>query len=498
MYRYRNPVIPGFHPDPSICRDGEDYYLVTSTFEFFPGVPVYHSRNLANWELSGYCLSRNEQLPLAGCKPSGGIFAPTLRKQGSMFFMTTTNVSGGGNLIVHAQDVRGPWSEPVYVDQEGIDPSLLFADGKAYFCSTGREGGRSAILLCEIDPLSGKKHTPSQVISRGCGGKFPEAPHLYLINGWYYLMLAEGGTEYGHMVTMQRSRSVYGPYESCPHNPILTHRNRSGHPIQALGHADIVEDHQGNWWMVCLGIRPLGWAMLHNLGRETFLLPLRWDGDWPRAGIDGTIEAEMEAPLPAAPEEADFSFAADFSLPSLDPHWNFVRNLDASRYRHEDGLLCLEGNGQDLSTPCGNPVFLGIRQQAFEAEATATLAIPRTQGKAGISAYYNQDYHYEIFVERSGTNMCYVVLKKRVHDIEVETFRRLLPTADEISLRIAAEKEDYIFSYSIAGDPWVEGGRGLTAGLCTEGTHTMTFTGVYVGLFCIEGAAYFKSFALRQ
>jgi Beta-xylosidase len=498
MHRYANPVIPGFHPDPSICRDGEDYYLVTSSFEFFPGVPIYHSRNLANWELVGYCLSRKEQLPLEGCRPSGGVYAPTIRKHDGRFYMTTTNVSGGGNLIVNAEEIEGPWSDPVYVDQGGIDPSLLFADGKVYFCSTATEGGSSAILLCEIDPSTGRKETPSRVISRGCGGKFPEAPHLYQKDGWYYLLLAEGGTEYGHMVTIQRSRDLYGPYEACPRNPILTHRNRSGHPIQALGHADIVEDSNGNWWMLCLGIRPLGWAMLHNLGRETFLLPLRWEEGWPIAGANGTLEAEMEGPLPAPPAPADFSFTADFSGQRIDGRWNFVRNPDISRYRQGDGLLRLEGNGQGLSTPCGNPVFIGLRQQAFDSEARCSLSLAEAQGRAGISAYYNNDYHYDLYVERDADGGCELVVRKRVHDLEAQTFRQPIAGARELSLRIAANAESYRFSYRLDGAEWIDAGSGLAAGLCTEGTHMMTFTGVYIGLFCERGSASFSGFSIAQ
>jgi alpha-N-arabinofuranosidase len=508
MYRYQNPVIPGFNPDPSVCRDGEDFYLVTSTFEFFPAVPIYHSRNLVNWNLIGHCLDRPEQAPLEGCRASGGIYAPTIRKHDAMFYMTTTNTTGGGNLIVHAEDIAGPWSNPVYVDQGGIDPSLLFHDNRVYFCSTGMEGGRQGIFLCEVDPLTGKKLGPSTCISHGCGGRFPEAPHLYFIKGWYYLMLAEGGTEYGHMVTLQRSRDIRGPYERCPHNPILSHRDRGGHPIQATGHADLFEDQNGNWWMVCLGIRPLDSAMLHNLGRETFLSPVKWQEDWPVVGRAGTIETEMEGPLPAPPGlSVDFDFTADFSRPRLTRQWNFIRNPNPACYRQEKGRLTILGCEKTLSDPNTNPSFAGIRQPAFDIEATTSILLDLKPGtRAGITAYYNHDHHYDLGLEQSAKGGYSVVLNKRVYDLERE-FRRengLLPgdgssetMKGELQLRITADRESYRFSFRRENGEWQDCGAAAVAGLCTEATSSMTFTGVYIGLFSAGGPAHFSSFTLK-
>ena len=195
---YHNPIISGYNPDPSICRVGDDYYIVNSSFEYFPGVPVYHSKNLVNWELLGHCLTTEQQLPLEKCRVSGGIFAPTLRYHDGWFFMTTTNVSSGGNFIIHSREPDKGWSAPVWVDQGGIDPSLLFDDdGKVYYTTAGAdEKGRSCILISELDPFTGEKFTESRILSYGCGGRYPEGPHLYKINGKYYLMLAEGGTEY--------------------------------------------------------------------------------------------------------------------------------------------------------------------------------------------------------------------------------------------------------------------------------------------------------------
>ena len=318
--KYRNPIISGYNPDPSICRVGDDYYIVNSSFEYFPGVPVYHSKNLVNWELIGNCLDRKSQLLLEKCKPSGGIYAPTLRYHDGTFFMTTTNVSHKGNFIVHTKDIKKGWSEPVWIDQGGIDPSLLFDDdGTVYFLSTATdEQGEAGIFMCEINPFTGEKLTESVVISRGCGGRYAEGPHLYKWFGKYYLMLAEGGTEYGHMETMLRSDFPYGPYEACPHNPILTHRDDMREEIYCTGHADMMEDHNGNWWMVCLAIRPCeeksNRVLLHNLGRETFLAPVVWDEEgWPVVGDKGLISLEMDGPLPGPePGKENRDFSDDF------------------------------------------------------------------------------------------------------------------------------------------------------------------------------------------
>lgn len=206
---FKNPVIPGYNPDPSICRVGDDFYLVNSTFEFFPGVPVYHSKNLVNWELKGYCLNRRSQLELEGCRNSGGIYAPTIRYHKGMFYMITTNVTDKGNFVVHTDNIDGEWSDPAWIDQGGIDPSLFWdEDNKCYYCSTGILDGVRGIVAFEINPMTGEILSDKHLISEGCGGQCAEGPHIYKKDGMYYLMIAEGGTEYAHRETIQRSASV--------------------------------------------------------------------------------------------------------------------------------------------------------------------------------------------------------------------------------------------------------------------------------------------------
>lgn len=498
--KYNNPIISGFNPDPGICCVGENFYLVTSTFEFFPGVPIYHSKNLVNWELINYCLSTDIQLPLHRAKASGGIYAPTLRYHNGTFFMVTTNVSAGGNLIVHTTDIHGKWSDPVWLEQGGIDPSLFWDDnGTCYFVSTISEGENgNGIFLCEINPFTGEMLSPSRRISKGCGGRFAEAPHIYKKDGWYYLMLAEGGTEYGHMETMQRAREIYGPYEKCPRNPILSHRD---HPstLQATGHADLVEDENGNWWAVCLAIRTLPSTKLHHLGRETCLAPVVWDEDgWPIVGNCGKIAFEMDAPLPGpAPTPVSHDFEDRFDSETLNPHWNFVRNPNRACYRLQKGRITLIGAEDSLSTLNGHPTMIALRQQEFSMEAVARLdGVLKDGTRAGISAFYNSDYHYDILLSKEGAET-FVSLRKRVADIDVTVARHRIDLAGAIDLKIESCAEWYVFSYENNGTR-AELGRGKTALLCSEGTHPTSFTGTFFGVFCEAGEVSATHFTVKE
>ena len=500
--QYQNPIITGFNPDPSICRVGDDFYLVTSSFEFFPGVPIYHSKNLINWELINYCLTTDTQLPLHHCKPSGGIYAPTIRYHEGTFFMTTTNVASKGNFIIHTRDIRGPWSEPAWVKQGGIDPSLFWdEDGTCYFVSNGSDKGEGGkIFLCEVNPFTGEMLTESRLISEGCGGKYPEAPHIYKKDGWYYLMLAEGGTEYGHMETIQRSKDIWGPYEACPNGPILSHCNNchdnQSTAIQATGHADLVEDQQGNWWLVCLAIRPLG-VMLHNLGRETFLAPVVWNEDgWPVVGNNGRIRLQMDGALPGpAPVTVSRDFFDDFDDGDLNLNWNFVRNPERERYVLKNSCVTITGGDTTLSTPKGHPSVIAVRQPEFCIEASTCMTGDIAVGqRSGLTAYYTDFTHYEIFVTQKEDGV-YVCLGKHIGDIEVVTDCHKINYTGSIRLKVESDRKWYTFFYELDG-AWIELGRGLTAMLCTETTYLMTYTGVYIGLFSEKGAISFENFKL--
>lgn len=280
-----DPIIPGFFPDPTICRVGGDYYLATSSFEYFPGVPLFHSRNLVDWELIGHALTRPTQLAVTpGIDgASKGIYAPTLRHHGGRFWVITTNMDQvrNGHLIVHADDPAGPWSEPVYTAGAiGIDPDLVWdEDGTCYLTWCDLVG--SGISQAQVDPLTGALLSEPQSIWRGSGLANTEGPHLYAHAGWWYLIVAEGGTHTGHGVSVARSRAVSGPFESHPRNPVLSHRSTSD-PVQAVGHADLVQLEDGSWAAVHLGIRQRGtFPRFHVIGRETFLVGVDWIDHWP-------------------------------------------------------------------------------------------------------------------------------------------------------------------------------------------------------------------------
>ncbi|MFW5889448.1 MAG: glycoside hydrolase family 43 protein [Bacillota bacterium] len=499
--KYENPIIKGFNPDPSICRVNDDYYLVTSTFEFFPGVPIYHSKNLVDWKLINHCLTRDSQLNLNDSRNSGGIFAPTIRYHDGIFYMITTNTSNKGNFIVTTEDIRGKWSDPKWIDHKGIDPSLFFDNDKVYFCGTSVLDGKQGIALFEINPLTGEKLSKTKIISYGNGGKYPEAPHIYKINDYYYLMIAEGGTEYGHMETIFRSKNIYGPYDSCPDNPILSHKDYMGSPIQATGHADIVQTEKGEWWLVCLGIRNLSNKLLHNLGRETFLAPVKWDeAGWPIVGNRGKIELEMNGELPGKSDnkKSDLIFMDDFKSNVLDKEWTFVRNPNMDKYylNSEEGYLKLSAGNETLDD--NNPTFLGIRQKEFKLEARTKLRVNmlNENQKAGITAYYNKNYHYEIYITKE-SGRYFAVLSKKVHDIKTVTSKIEIDYKDSIEFRIKTGIDNYSFSFN-SGEGWINLGTAKTAGLCTETTMNMTFTGVFLGVFASNIDASCEYFSINK
>jgi xylan 1,4-beta-xylosidase len=480
--RIQNPVIPGFYPDPSICRVGEDYYLVTSSFEYFPGVPVFHSRDLVHWEQIGHCLTRPEQLPLQKAPSSGGIFAPTLRYHQGKFYLVTTNTTGGGHFFVTADHPAGDWSDPIWIDEQGIDPSFLFGDGKVYFHSTGGVTPHSSggIYQSEIDLSSGRLLPPKRLIWTGTGGQYPEAPHLYKISGRYYLMIAEGGTEYGHMITLARSDSPWGPFESCPYNPILSHRS-SSQPIQATGHGDIVETPGGTWWIVFLGIRPVrrGW---HHLGRETFLAPITWTDDhWFTVNEGEAVPLELDVDLPVYPV-AEPPRRDDFDAGQLGLAWNFLRNPYPNAWSLAARQSCLTLHGSAVTLDdVDSPAWVGRRQQHFDCTVQTLLEFdPRQEGEeAGLTAYMNERHHYEMAVVCTGGER-HIILRRRIGSLSGVVASEPLPTTTVI-LTIRATPDSYSFGYQTPGFTEKQLGQGETRYLSQEVAGG--FTGVYFALY---------------
>lgn len=385
----RNPVIPGFHPDPSVCRVGEDYYLVCSSFEYFPGIPVFHSRDLLHWTQVGNALDRPSQLRLPPNTPSsGGIYAPTLRHHDGRFWLIVTNVTeGGGTMLFTATDPAGPWSDPVHLPGvKGIDPDLAWDEDGTCWCTF------AGVSQVRLDPYTGETFgEPHPVWSGAPGAKAPEAPHLYRVGDHWYLLIAEGGTERGHSVSVARGTSPTGPFEPCPDNPVLTHRG-SDHPVQNTGHADLVQGPDGSWWMVLLGVRPgggtPGW---HVLGRETFLAPVTWVDGWPVVGEVSLAPAAPSWPLVPVPAE---NARDDFDLSELRPRWISLRDRPAEHCTTKEraGWLTLHARGGSLDEP--DVVFVGRRQQHLNC--SVRTRIDPAEGRGGLAVRLDEEHHYEI------------------------------------------------------------------------------------------------------
>ena len=379
-------------------------------FEFLPGLPIFHSKDMLHWQQIGHCLDRPEQMEFSQCPYSSGIFAPTLRFHNGIFYLVSTNVAhegamlegGSGNFIITSRNPEGTWSEPCWIAQGGIDPSLFWDDnGKAYFISTmpqskkdGSEG--NGIFQAEICPDTGELLTESRLISTGCGGRFAEGPHMFKKDGWYYLITAEGGTEFCHMECISRSQSVWGPFEPCPHNPILTAVRDHNPKFAGLGHMDIIEGNDGQWWGVFLGHR-LTEAYYHHMGRETGIAPIHWADGWPVVNYGKTPGLEIEIPdCKHVNSDKNHTAIQDiygnsqtrilFDGKPLGLEWNFMRSFfrDYSMTKHP-GWMTLFGNEKTLSDR-DTPAFIGRRIDNFDFRAETLMDFtPENQEEAGLA-----------------------------------------------------------------------------------------------------------------
>lgn len=505
--KYTNPIIPGFYPDPSICKAGGKYYMVCSSFQYFPGVPLFESEDLVNWSQIGHVLTRESQLPLEGADCSGGIYAPTIRFHEGRFYMVTTNVSGPGNFYVWTDDIYGEWSEPIRVQQGGIDPSLYFEDGKVYFMSNGDDDkGISGVTQCEIDIETGEKLSPSVCVWQGAGGRYLESPHLYKIKGQYYLMAAEGGTEYGHMVVYAKGPTPYGPFTNYPGNPVLTNRNLGGYEIQGCGHGDLVEDESGNFWMVHLAFRQIDrWMTFHITGREVYLVPVTFGEDgWFTAGVGGVTPGRVETERIPAGVEQYLKMRDTFSDTRAGVDWCFLRRCHRENYSFPEGMrsetfigerydyagreLRLYPTALTLGEKQDSPTFVAIRQRQMRGHIRCGVRV--AAGEAGISLYMNHEHHYDLAVERAESGdaqeTCRVKLRSVVGGVSVSFVNQdsaAFPNA-EVTLQIELEPTRYSFSAVFTGEGQekrCELGSLQTRYLSTE--VACGFTGVMVALY---------------
>ena len=408
----KNPILAGSYPSPSIVRVEDDFYLVCASYSYFPGIPIFHSRDLAHWEQIGHVLDRKEQLPLNAEMMSHGIWAPTIRYHDGLFYVSTKNVDHGFNFIVTAADPAGPWSNPYWIrGTYGIDPSLFFdEDGKVYYLTTGSspEYRNQNIYLSEFDIRHFQLIGLRTAIWNGAMKDVwtPEAPHLYKKDDWYYLITAEGGTEHFHAVSVARSRNICGPYEGYAGNPVLTHRHLGiSYPITNVGHGDLVELKDGSWYMAVLASRPYG-GYHKNMGREAFLVPVSWENGWPLVS-PGTGKVEWSYPAPKLPcfhveSEAERD---EFEKDRLDFYWIFLGTPEENTCRIEESRLKLrlskfsfkkekfDAFFEKIEPAVQSASFLGRRQKHMDFDIAAKLEFsPKEQQTAGIMLLQN-DFH---------------------------------------------------------------------------------------------------------
>lgn len=478
--KIKNPIIPGFYPDPSICRVGDDYYLVNSSFELYPGIPVFHSRDLAHWEQIGYAMTRDNGFHVGANIFAGGVMAPTIRYHEGTFYIINANFGDKGNFIVTAKDPAGPWSAPHWItDVPDIDCSLFFDhDGKCYLVSPGddqeQDNGR-AIYLTPYDIAGFHVAGPRTKIWNSAlrNAWAPESPHLYHAGDFYYLMIAEGGTEHNHSVTVARCKSVDGWYEGDPANPVLTHRNLGwNYPIENIGHADLVDTPDGKWYAVELGVRLVEGQHM-NLGRETFICPVEWQRGWPVfSPATGRVESEYLAdsslPWTEYPEEKKRD---DFEEDRLDLCWNFWGTPYMDFWKLENSALhlkCLERPMARALKPLDpqhvdmsrddNVSFLGRRQRKRDFRFTISMDFTaHGQESAGMVIMQASNHQYRLEKRcRDGRQMLTLVLVTTwqkglpfMPGYESRTTEQILKQAEiketPLIMRLEAKGQDYTF-----------------------------------------------------
>ncbi|MDI1364536.1 MAG: glycoside hydrolase family 43 protein [bacterium] len=480
--QYRNPILQGFYPDPSITRVGGDYYLVNSTFAWFPGLPVWHSTDLVHWEQIGNAIDRPGMLDFGHLGLSRAVFAPAIEEHDGTFYILNTCVDCQGNFLITAKDPKGPWSDPVWLPQVGgIDASLFFDDdGRAWIVNNddppepAEYPGHRAIWIQEYDSKTQTTIGPRSVLlDKGVDPStkpiWPEGPHILKKDGWYYLTAAEGGTAEGHSQVVLRAKTVLGPYVPYKDNPILTQRGLPKDrllPITSAGHADLVDTPDGQWWATFLAVRPYG-DDLYNTGRETFLLPVDWKDGWPVILETGrTIPYVATAPnLPASkplppPTSGAFTAAETFKGPDLPLNWMTMRIPTERWWSVKAGVLTLTARPDKLGGH-SQPSFWARRQQHINASAQVTVraALKADGDKAGLAVLQNDDFYYFLGAVQSGGKPV-LRLERRagptdpVDGVVVAQAPLALKPDQAIDLKITARGGGYDFAYALKPGVW--------------------------------------------
>jgi len=479
---FTNPILAGFYPDPSLCKVGEDYYLVNSTFAYFPGIPIFHSKDLVNWKLIGHVLDRPEQLNLDGFGVSRAIFAPAIKYNDGIFYVTCTLVDGGGNFVVTTKDPAGPWSNPNWLPEvNGIDPSLYFNDdGKVYLLYNSDapdnkplyEGHRT-VRIVDFDIVNMKVTSKPKILINGGVdiSKKPiwiEGPHIYNKDGFYYLIPAEGGTAEDHSQVVFRSKNVEGPYIPWEKNPILTQRDldpKRKNPVTCTGHAALVEIDNGDWWAVFLACRPYEpfEENYYNTGRETFLAPVKWIDGWPVINPDyETVQYNYPLPIEKTTGNVDIPYSGnfihkdDFDGKKLHPSWIYLRTPHEKWYDLDNGknILSIKLRPETCSGKL-NPSFIARRQQHSRGYGMVSLQFdPQAENeKAGLLIFQDETHFYYLCKSLSGVGEVVQLYKSNndshKNNMELLTSKQLDEKIDwkELILKIEVKGKEFVFYY---------------------------------------------------
>ncbi len=510
--QYRNPILQGFHPDPSITRVGKDYYLVNSTFAWFPGLPIFHSTDLVHWTQIGNALDRPGMLDFKRLGLSRAVFAPAITHHDGLFYILNTCVDCGGNFLITAKDPKGPWSDPVWLPEVGgIDSSIFFDDdgaggGRAWIVNNdappepAEYSGHRAIWIQQYDVAARKTVGPRTVLlDKGVDPSakpiWIEGPHILRKDGWYYLTCAEGGTAEGHSQVVLRSKSVLGPYVPYADNPILTQRGLPKDrplPITSAGHAQLVDTPDGAWWASFLAVRPYG-DDLYNTGRETFLLPVTWKDGWPTILPKGaTIPYVHAAPkLPAGqgqPMSGPFTAAETFAGPELPANWMTMRIPTSRWWSVKGGALSLQARAAKLGDN-DQPSVWARRQQHMNATVSTTVRFaPRADGdKAGLVAVQSDDFYWFVGLVRDHGQTLVRVEKRAgagdpVDGVVVAEKPVSLKSGQGLDLRISVKGGTLDFAYGTAPGRWETlkaGADGTSLSTKVAGGFVGTMLGVY-------------------
>lgn len=460
--KYQNPILRGSHPDPSICRVKDKYYLVNSSFEYLPGLPIYQSKDLVNWNLTSYGITIDNAkfYPYNQIKSSLGIFAPTIRYYQGIFYLICTFV-GKGTFIIESNDLLTGWSEPHWIKEiKGIDPSLTFVENKCYvqFTNEGK------IYQCEINPHEGKVIGKLQIISSGTGGRDPEGPHVYYQFGKYWLLTAEGGTREGHMVNMQVSDNIWGPYQPVKNNPILTNRNYKGE-LQCVGHADIVKTQNNQFELVALSVREPKHIHLNLLGRETILLPV----DWTRSGIkvngSGIATIELNDPL----EEVEQTITKKFDRDEIISPFSYPQ-IKLSNDQLSYSLSPVKRNLHSL---------VGVRQKEFNGKFSFKIDLNIAE-RSGLVVYKDDMHLFSCIYDPKQKK---IIFHKQNSDLIVEKENSLDRfTTGLLKFELCFDKEKYQIQISSKNTSYEE--TMLTRHLTCEESDS-PFTGVTIGILSL-------------